>query len=225
MKNLDSIPHTLNGIFHKLNNLSNITITWTRTSGFSETQYGNPGFTIHEVSGFKTPAEYYHYLVSLCASVRLTIVKDLHGMEPNEQGSMLLEAFNRVGILLEKVSTIILPSELTGSKSSKHLFLRGFNNVTIFSTLKQTTTPATDNRSLLIQLHPYACQLKKAISVLSNQLISMASLLRFHHHHQQNGNRLNYKNHFNNSSPETRSLWDTKISERRKYIRKLIILN
>ena len=180
MKNFNSIPHNLNTIFHKLNNATNVKVTLTSSSATPNPESGEPASDILEINGFTTPAEYYHYLMSLCTSVRLTIVDDLQHMALSEKGAHLLEAFNRVDLLRENVSTIILPAETSSPESAKHLFLKGFNNVTIISDNKQSSPPSADNRSLLIQLHPYACQLKKAISILSMQLITLATTLEHH---------------------------------------------
>jgi len=282
MKNLHSIPHNLNTIFLKLNNASNVTIKWTESSALPETQDNESGFTIHDVNGFTTPSEYYHYLVSLCTAARLAIVDDLQRLDLSEKGALLLEAFTRVDLLREKVSTIILPAETSSSESGKHLFLRGFINVALISDNKQPSPPSVENRSLLIQLHPYACQLKKAINVLSNQLIALATTIEHHQdicivgsltspsqfkklrirgsvpyaaafgrilyiddifviHNKSEFCRIfsttfstiqqddiswhSFKNHFNCPSLEALNFWDAKLSEWRKHIRKLTILN
>ena len=282
MNNLSSIPHSLNGIFHELNNATNVKVTLTSSSTTPNPESGEPASDILDVNGYKTPTEYYHYLLSLCATVRITVVEDLHKLDQSEKGTFLLEAFNRAGILCEKISSIILPARTSGSKSDRHIFLRVFKNVTIVSGNKQATPPSADSHSMLIKLNPYACQYKKAIDVLSLQLITLATTLE---HHQviytcgplpqpssQKKLRIrisvpqsaafgrilfnddlfeiknksefcrffsgnfstiqqddiswqSYKNHFNCPSSEALTFWDIKISEWRKYIRNLSILN
>ena len=282
MKNSNSIPHNLNTIFHKLNNATNITITCTRSSNLSETQEKEPDFTIHEVNGFKTPAEYYDFLLSLCAGARLAIINDLQHLHQSEKAAFLMEAFNRVDFIREKVSTVILPAETSSQEPTRYLSLKGFNNVTFDSDNKQSSPPSANNRSLLIQQDLYACQLKKAINILSMQLITIATTIEHHQdicivgsltspyplkklrirgsvpyaatfgrilydddifdiHNKSEFCRIfsstfstiqqddiswhSLKNHFNCPSLEALNFWDIKISDWRKYIRKLTILN
>jgi len=282
MKNLHSIPHNLNTIFHELNNATNVKVTLTSSSTTPNPASGEPASDILEVNGFSTPSEYYHYLMSLCTEARLAIVDDLKRLDLSEKGALLLEAFNRADLLREKVSTIILPAEITTHESTKYLFLRGFINVTLISCNKQSSPPSIDNQSLLIQLHPYACQLKKAINVLSNQLITLATTFEIQQNifmgspvppptlqkklrirgsipfaaafgrilfddnlfdirnksefcrifsgfistiQQDDISWQSYKNHFNCPSSEALTFWDAKLSEWRKHIRKLTILN
>ena len=282
MNNLNSIPHNLDTIFHQLNQATNVKVTLTSSPTTPNPESGEPVSGILDVNGYKTPTEYYHYLLSLCATARITIVEDLHKLDQSEKGTFLLEAFNRAGILCEKISSIILPARTSGSKSDRHIFLRVFKNVTIVSGNEQATPPSADSRSMLIQLNPYACQYKKAIDVLSLQLITLATTLEHHQDickcgppistSQQKKLRIrgsvpyaaafgrilfddnlfeirnksefcrifsgfistvqqddiswqSYKNHFNCPSSEALTFWDVKISEWRKYIRKLSILN
>ena len=281
MKNSNSIPHNLNTIFHKLNNATNVKVTLTSSSTPNQA-YDEPASVILEVNGSTTPTEYYNHLLSLCSGARLAIMNDLQHQHQSKKAAFLMEAFNRVDLLREKVTTVILPAETSSHDPTRYLFLRGFNNVTVDSDKKQSSPPSADNRSLLIQLHPYASQLKKAINILSMQLITIATTIE---HHQdicivgpfptsslpkklrirgsvpyaaafgrilyddnlfdiQNKSEFcrifsgtfstiqqddiswhSYKNHFNCPSPEALSFWDVKISDWRRYIRKLTVLN
>lgn len=281
MKHLDSIPHTLNGIFRELNKATNITVTLSPTSN-PASGIRHPAFTIRDFNGCQSSDQYYHLLLNLCAGVKLAIVDALPNFDPSEKGVLLLEAFNRADTLLQKITTTILPAKPVESEPSGYLFLKIFTHVVIHAANKKTKPPSSDNRALLIQLHPFACQLKKSLRILSNQLISLAILLQHHqdicagntnppspvqHKLRVRGSvpqiaafgrmlyddnlfdirnksefcRIfssfistiqqdeiswhSYKNHFNCPSPETLSFWDTKISDWRKYIRKLSVLN
>ena len=195
MKNLDSIPHILKGIFSDLTNETNVRVA-LKPSNNPETS-GNPASGIGyqasdirhpasdiwhlEVNGCNTPMEFYNQLNSLCSQVRLSIVDTLSELEDTEKAVMLIEAFNRVGILSQKISTIILPSNATGETEVVYVQLKGFNQMTIHTGSDQIAPPSATNPSLLFQLAPFARHMKNSLMTLSHQLIDLTIL---HEHHK-----------------------------------------
>jgi|GEM_PF-5732671 len=191
MKNLDSIPHILNGIFRELNTATNVKVTLHEVPGTRQEAPGKrheapgkrqeaPG-TRHEassdpviqtVNGCQSPEQFYHMLFSLCATARCTIAETLRGLEPTEKATLLLEAFHRTNSMKDRVTSMILPSKPGDPNYPCLLYLQAFTHITLIPS--HTSTP-------ILQMHPFACQLKKALSILSHQLISMAIL---HEHHR-----------------------------------------
>ena len=201
MKNLDSIPHMLNGIFRELNNATNVTVTLHEALGMSHEASGtrqeaqgnrneissdptssiqHPGSRIQTVNGCNTPTEFYYQIYSLCSEVRLSIVDSLSELLETEKAVMLIEAFNRVNILKQKISNIIVPSDLSCEAGAVYVQLKGFTQLTILSVPDQLPSPSATDPSLLYQLNPFADQMKQALLTLSHQLLDLAILLEHH---------------------------------------------
>ena len=119
MKNLDSIPHTLDGIFRELNRASNIIITFNPAPGIryychcersdAATASGirHLASGILEVNGCHTPDEFYT-LMSLCAGVRLSTFDAMETLDSSEKAAILIEAIHRVSILYQKIISVTL---------------------------------------------------------------------------------------------------------------------
>lgn len=193
MKNLDSIPHILNGIFRDLDNTTNVTATLHPASGMRHEASGiqhhchceemsdaATASDILEVNGCNTPTEFYYQINSLCSEVRLSIVDSLSGMEETEKAVMLIEAFNRVGILKQKISSIIVPSDPSCEGGVIYVQLKGFTHLTLFAGPDQIPSLSATNPYLLFRLNPFADQMKRALYILSHQLIDLATLLEHH---------------------------------------------
>ena len=284
MKNLDSIPHTLDGIFRELNRTSNIiiTITNTGTPGRPVLIHGEQGFSIDQVNGCHTHEEFYHSLVSLCASVRLSTVDAMQTLDSSEKGALLLQAIHRVHILLQKIISVLLTAEEAALWTEGNQFVRRFKHARFIWNEGIPEVSLSDLKQILLAAHPFAHHYSVALRILSIQLICLltgvehppdlnppgttspseareklrftgsvpclAALGRilssrnlfeidnksrffrtitgmFSTSQQPDISWMSYKNHFNNPSHEALTFWDAEISELRKHIRKLMLLN
>ena len=189
MKNLDSIPHILNGIFRELEKATDVNVTINQAPGMRQeasgkrqeaqgTRHEGSGFL--EVNGYNTSTEFYSQISRLCSEARLSIVDSLSGLDETEKAVMLIAAFNRVSQLKQKISTIILPGEPCGEERVIYVQLKGFTHLTLIAGPDQTPSPSATSPSLLFRLNPFADQMKRALYILSHQLIDLATLLEHH---------------------------------------------
>ena len=251
MKNLDSIPHIVNGIFRELNRASNISITLTASisNQLPETNKpasvslrgsriygirssGKPGFSIDQVNSCPTPEEFYHSLLNLCAGVRLATVDALQTLDPSEKGTLLLEAFHRVSILLAahpfahryfvalRILSIQLICLLTVVEHHNDL-------------CPPRSTAQTESRDKLRFTGSVPCLAALGRILASRNLFEAPNKSQFFRtvatmfstSQQPDISWLSFRNHFNSPSPEALAFWDAELSEWRRFIRKLSVLN
>ena len=222
MKNLDSILHTLDGIFRDLNRASNIIITMTNTgtSGRPVLISGDQKFSIDQVNGCHTPEEFYHSLVSLCAGVRLSTAVAMKTLDPSENEAFILQAFHRVNILLQITISVTLTAKEAALWTKGEQCIKQFKHGRlIFKEGNPELSPA-DLNHILLAAHAYSSKYSLALRILSFQLIYL--LTRVEHKGELNPLKIS---DFNNPSHKARHSRYTEINEWRKHFQKLTILN
>ena len=287
MKQMNFIPHTVDGIFRDLNRESKVTICLSGISGQPVNLHTDQGYSVEKVNNCTTAKEFYARLLSHCTGARLAAMDALHLLDPSENSALLLECIHRVDQLMLRTVPVYFPVHPSLPETGRHHYTRRF----LAARLEGLSTGAEPSqeviRRILLDAHRFAIQWNKAINVLQIQLISLlatlehqsdlfpspaysltqathvpssekirfngtvpklASLARilatrnlfemknksqffrrvvgsFSTAKQPDISWVSFRNHFDNPTPEELSFWDAELSEWRRIIRKLSIMN
>ena len=185
MKNIDSIPAIVDGIFRDLNRASKITITLNPVSSHeisSDQESGiaypgsripDPGSLIRSINGCQNPEEFYHALMSLCAGIRLSLFDAMEPLEPAEKATILIEALHRVNILLQKTITILLTNEEADLLAEGNRVVKRFKHARFILPQEISVLSHTEIRDILVAAHPFAHYYQLALRILNYQLICL----------------------------------------------------
>ncbi len=194
MKNLDSIPHTLDGIFRDLNRAAKFTITLNLASGtrheapgtsheissdpessiaYPASRISYPVSGILEVNGCQSPEEFYHSLLSLCAGVRLSTFDAMQPLGSSEKAALLIEALNRLNTLLQKIIFVTLTAEEAALWTEGNQSVKRFKNARFIFPEGMPESSLSHLNHILLAAHSFAYQYSRALDILSFQLICL----------------------------------------------------